>query len=159
MAASYPGSVKTFSTKAPGEAIASSHINDLQNEVVAIETQLGVNAGTWQSWTPTVTWNGVEPTTTTVVSARYCNVGKLVMFNIHLEIVRGSGTSTNAIISPPKPIIMAGSASGRTNLHAGVMEGIVCALKSSPAIQIQAQLGTAMSSDGYVIITGFYEVA
>lgn len=40
MAASYPGTIKTFSTKAPGEAIASSHINDLQAEVVAIETEL-----------------------------------------------------------------------------------------------------------------------
>ena len=40
MAASYPGTIKTFSTKASGEAIASSHINDLQNEVVAVETQL-----------------------------------------------------------------------------------------------------------------------
>jgi len=40
MAASYPGTIKTFSTKAPGEAIASSHINDVQDEVKAIETQL-----------------------------------------------------------------------------------------------------------------------
>lgn len=40
MAAVFPGSVKTFSTKAPGEAIASSHINDLQAEVAAIETYL-----------------------------------------------------------------------------------------------------------------------
>lgn len=40
MAASYPGTTKTFSTKAPGQAIASSHINELQDEVVAVETQL-----------------------------------------------------------------------------------------------------------------------
>ena len=45
MAASYPGTIKTFSTKQPGEAIASAHINDLQNEVVAIETELKKTTG------------------------------------------------------------------------------------------------------------------
>lgn len=40
MAATFPGGVKTFSTKAPGNAIQSAHINDLQAEVVAVETEL-----------------------------------------------------------------------------------------------------------------------
>lgn len=37
MAASYPTSVKSFSTKTDGQTIASSHVNDLQDEVVAVE--------------------------------------------------------------------------------------------------------------------------
>jgi hypothetical protein len=41
MTASYPTSVKAFTTKADGTTpIEASHINDLQDEVVAIETQL-----------------------------------------------------------------------------------------------------------------------
>jgi len=36
-AASYPSSVKTFTTKANGDAIQAAHINDLQDEVTAIE--------------------------------------------------------------------------------------------------------------------------
>jgi len=39
-AAAYPVSVKTFTTKATGEIIQATHINDLQDEVVAIEQAL-----------------------------------------------------------------------------------------------------------------------
>jgi hypothetical protein len=40
MAASYPSSVKSFTTKATGDKIQAAHINDLQDEVHAIETDL-----------------------------------------------------------------------------------------------------------------------
>jgi hypothetical protein len=40
MAASYPTSVKTFATRNPGQTIASAHVNDLQDEVNAIESGL-----------------------------------------------------------------------------------------------------------------------
>lgn len=40
MAASYPTSVKTFTTKTTGEVIEADYVNDLQLEVTAIETQL-----------------------------------------------------------------------------------------------------------------------
>jgi len=45
MAATFPGGVKVFSTKAAGEQIASAHINDLQAEVVAVETELKKTTG------------------------------------------------------------------------------------------------------------------
>ena len=40
MAASYPSSAKTFTTKSNGGTIDASHINDLQEEVTAIEQDL-----------------------------------------------------------------------------------------------------------------------
>jgi hypothetical protein len=40
MAASYPSSAKSFSTKATNDVIEASHPNDLQDEVTAIETAL-----------------------------------------------------------------------------------------------------------------------
>lgn len=44
MPASYPSSVKTFTTKQDGvDRVAAAHVNDLQAEVVAIETELGTN--------------------------------------------------------------------------------------------------------------------
>jgi len=49
MAASYPTSAKGFQAKQAGGAILSSHVNELQEEVTAIETQLiagGVNIAT-----------------------------------------------------------------------------------------------------------------
>lgn len=40
MAASYPTSVKAFTTKASAQTIQPAHVNDLQDEVTAIETAL-----------------------------------------------------------------------------------------------------------------------
>lgn len=40
MSASYPGSVKTFTSRNNGDVIQASHINDLQDEVNAIEAGL-----------------------------------------------------------------------------------------------------------------------
>ena len=45
MAATFPGGVKNFSTKQAGDQIASAHINDLQDEVVAVETELRKTTG------------------------------------------------------------------------------------------------------------------
>lgn len=40
MSASYPGSAKVFTSRSAGQSIASAHINDLQDEVNAIESGL-----------------------------------------------------------------------------------------------------------------------
>jgi len=45
MAATFPGGVKVFTTKQAGNQIASAHINDLQDEVVAVETELRKTTG------------------------------------------------------------------------------------------------------------------
>lgn len=45
MAATFPGGVKVFTTKQAGDQIASAHINDIQAEVVAIETELKKTTG------------------------------------------------------------------------------------------------------------------
>ena len=45
MAATFPGGVKVFTTKQAGDQIASAHINDLQAEVVAVETELRKTTG------------------------------------------------------------------------------------------------------------------
>lgn len=39
-AASFPSSVKSFTTKLAGDTVQASHINDLQDEIVAVETDL-----------------------------------------------------------------------------------------------------------------------
>ena len=44
MAASYPGSIKSFTTKVNlVDTVDASHVNDLQLEVAALETELGIN--------------------------------------------------------------------------------------------------------------------
>ena len=47
MAASFPGAIKTFTTKTAGAGILSEHVNAIQEEVVAIETAIGVNPAKW----------------------------------------------------------------------------------------------------------------
>jgi hypothetical protein len=41
VAASFPTSIKVFSAKADGEVIYAAHVNELQEEIVAIENELG----------------------------------------------------------------------------------------------------------------------
>ncbi len=44
MAASYPGSIKSFTTKTNNvDTVDAAHINDLQDEVEAIQTELGAD--------------------------------------------------------------------------------------------------------------------
>ena len=92
--ASYPTSVKSFTTRLSGQTIAPAHTNDLQDEVNAIETQLlaGVT-----SYTPTWTAASVNPTIGdgTIVGA-YHQVGTLVYFRIALTIGSTTTTGTGA---------------------------------------------------------------
>lgn len=54
MVATFPSGIKSFSTKVDGGAILADHINDLQNEVVALE-QFNLYNGGWipvdENWT------------------------------------------------------------------------------------------------------------
>jgi len=45
MTATFPGGVKVYSTKNPGDIIQSATINSLQEEVVAVETELRKTTG------------------------------------------------------------------------------------------------------------------
>jgi hypothetical protein len=98
MAASYPGTIKTFTTKTAGEAIASSHINDLQNEVVAVETTLGANAGVWQNYTSTPTGWAAGYT----LVFRYATINKICLFELYI-----TGTSNDATTSLTLPFTSA----------------------------------------------------
>ena len=148
-------------TPKPAVRVPKPTDNSLALKLAALEREVErlrvkESPGGWQSWTPTVTWQGAAPTTTTITAARYCKVGKLVAFNVYLNITRGGGAAVSAVITPPVAISSVGVASGRTTLH-GSLESVVCPI--SPSVAIQAQLITSMSSDGYLIITGLYEVA
>lgn len=104
MAASYPGTVKTFTTKQPDGEILSAHINDLQDEVVAIETTLGADPGVWKTWTPTVTGWAAGYT----CIARYCKVGKMCYLTVHID---GTSNNTKAKITLPAGIVAGGATS------------------------------------------------
>lgn len=97
MAASYPTSVKTFTTKAAGGAILAAHINDVQDEVVAVETTLGTNAGAVKPYSPVITASVTDPTLGNgSLLGHYITIGKLVIAGIYwwfgTTTDKGSGT-------------------------------------------------------------------
>ena len=92
MTASYPNSLKTFTTKAAGGTILAEHVNSLQDEIVAVETTLGVKAGTWQSYTPVWTAVTTNPVlgNGTLVGA-YARINKIV--HCKMRLTCGSTTT------------------------------------------------------------------
>lgn len=69
MAASYPNSVKTFATRSAGQTIDPSHVNDLQDEVSAIED--GLLNGTAPVTSSNLTVTGALNSTVTIGAQRY----------------------------------------------------------------------------------------
>src|SRR5574343_949995 len=57
MAASYPSSIKIFSSKTSGSTIRASHVNELQDEVAAIETGLKTGLGHNLLFSPDATYD------------------------------------------------------------------------------------------------------
>lgn len=92
MAASYPGAIRTsFSVKKNYVDIVNDwNVNDLQDEIVAVETSLGIN--------PSVSTSGgsytVTATTFASVSARIANVEAGVLGDVHTQYAKVVGGST-----------------------------------------------------------------
>ena len=87
MPASYPGSVKSFTTKVDGvDDVQAAHVNDLQLEVAAVETDLLDGLVDYYALSTVVGWSSL---TTTIL--RYKKIGKLVLVQFRLI-----GTSNNA---------------------------------------------------------------
>ena len=75
MPASYPGAIKTFVARVAGQVARAAHIQDIQDEVTAIETALGTNPAGKNGWAPAgETWTYASANTVTVsgdVRTRY----------------------------------------------------------------------------------------
>lgn len=91
MSASYPTAVKSFSVKldGAGNTIYAAHPNEIQDEIVAIETEL---IGAWTAYTPLWQSNTVNAHTlgNGTLTGAYKVVGKHMSFRIHLTF----GTTT-----------------------------------------------------------------
>ena len=110
MAASYPGSIKPFTTrKNVTDIIQDYHVNDIQLEIIAIETTLGVNAATSSGSTAAFIATSYPFTN---ISARIANVEAGVSGDTHTQYVKKVGGST---ITP--------SAVGTVGLSISAMSG------------------------------------
>jgi hypothetical protein len=93
--ATYPSGVKSFTTKVDGAGnlIAADHVNALQAEVVAVETDLLAD---WVSYTPVWTNAGTANTVgNAVLTGQYKKIGKVVLFKLSFSFgttsVAGNG--------------------------------------------------------------------
>lgn len=106
MAADFPTTVKTFTAKSNNvDTIDASHVNDLQDEVNAVETLLGASSARRTAWTPTLTFETTAPTSITYVTANtggfFSRFGSLVYVIGRIELSAISGGSGNVSISLP----------------------------------------------------------
>ena len=95
MAATYPGSVRSFTTKVDVTGIVyAAHPNDLQEEVVAIESILGVTPSL--STTPNAGGSFTATTTSfATVSARLANIETGIVADVHTQYVN----KTNGVVT------------------------------------------------------------
>lgn len=116
MPAVYPGSVRTFTTKVNNvDIIDASHPNVIQEEVVALQTVLGVN--------PQISSGGAGvfasvPTTFASVSARMDNIERGLISDVHTQYVRNSGGSlVNAATAATIGLAIQGASGQTANLQ------------------------------------------
>ena len=116
MAAVYPGSIRSFTTKANTvDTIDASHPNLLQDEVTAIESILGINpnlstTGSGAYTNVATSWNNV--------SSRLANLENGITGDVHTQYLKLSGggivLSTGAATVP---LVVRGVASQSANLQ------------------------------------------
>lgn len=121
MPASYPSSVRVFTTKQNVvDTVDASHPNSLQEEIVAVETALGLNPATSTTPNPSDSFNGGS-TNFSTVSARIANVEVGVVADSHTQYVRktADGTQSNKIsagVASNRPLILQGALNQEANL-------------------------------------------
>jgi hypothetical protein len=118
MAASYPSAVRSFSTKTNVlDIIDASDPNSLQEEVIAIETSLGINPAL--STTPNPS-SGFTATSTqySTLAQRLANIENGIVGDSHTQYLKKAGgeTITNATASNVA-IIVKGASSQSANLQ------------------------------------------
>lgn len=120
MAASYPSSVKVFTTKVnTTQVIDASHPNSVQDEVVAIQNTIGVSPNVSTTPSPSGSFNGTSNSFASV-SARLANIETGVVSDAHTQYIRKTSDSVNVITTgsaATKGLIVKGSASQSANLQ------------------------------------------
>jgi hypothetical protein len=118
MPASYPASIKSFSTKVDvTDVIYASHPNTMQEEIVAIQSILGVTPSL--STAPVSTGTFISTATTfNTVSARLANIETGIVADVHTQYINktnGSVTTANPASGVVRNIFTSTSAPGSSD--------------------------------------------
>jgi hypothetical protein len=134
MAASYPGAIKVFTPKISNDTIQPAHINDLQDEVAAIETDIlssgltltsgkiafpatqsaSANANTLDDYeegtfTPTLVSSGGGTPTYTTQGGQCVKVGQMVWFGVSLTLATKGTLAAGTLTLAGLPFTIANS--------------------------------------------------
>lgn len=103
MAPSFPTSIKTFTSKTNNvDTINAVDVNDLQDEVNAIETLLGASSSRAAAWTPTVSFSTTNTGVTYTSSGFYARFGSMVFLYAEFQITaKGSASGDLRITNAP----------------------------------------------------------
>jgi hypothetical protein len=128
MAASYPGAVKTFSNRASGHTIEAAHINDLQDEVTAIEDGL---------------LNGTAPLTSSNASVALLTARRLTLSSAAPATPAAQTVYTNSIIKAWAQVSSAGPLLDSFNMSS----------VTHPSSGLyQLQFATALQSSAFAVV-------
>jgi hypothetical protein len=118
--ASYPSSVKVFTTKSnTTDVVDSSHPNSIQDEVIAIESILGVNPNVSTTPSSSGTFNATSNNFSTLTD-RLSNIETGIVSDAHIQYIKKTSDSSNIITtgsSLTKGIVIKASASQSANLQ------------------------------------------
>lgn len=117
MAASYPGAVRPFVNKTNVvDIIDAAHPNSLQEEVVAIESTIGLNPALSTAPSPSGTFSTTATQYTTLVQ-RLANIETGIVSDAHTQYVRKTGNETIVNgVSTNTALVIKGAASQSANL-------------------------------------------
>lgn len=94
MPATYPGAIKSFASKSNfTETIDASHVNAVQDEIVSIETNLGINIATSTSPSSSGTFVSTSQSWGTL-NARLANIETGIVSDAHNQYVHKVGGDT-----------------------------------------------------------------
>jgi hypothetical protein len=118
-----------------------------------------VGLGVYQAWTPTVTSSSGTITTLGTVTARYCQVGKLVFVSLSIAITTNGTGAGNITVTLPATAGSAGQISGREKAVSGkAVGGIIEA--GAAVMTFQFYDATYPGANGSVFVfSGVYEAA
>lgn len=157
MAASYPSSVRSFSTKRNTlDIIDASDPNGIQEEVVAIQTAIGVSPALSTAPSSSGTFSATA-TTFATLTARLANIETGIVADTHTQYIKRTGNENIANTSPASVALsITGALSQSANLqnwktHAGAVIASMSAagaLTASSVVSPEIELATIESIFG-----------
>jgi hypothetical protein len=157
MAASYPSSIRVFTTKTNvTDVVDASHPNSVQEEVVAIQSTLGASPQVSTAPSPSGTFTATS-TSFASLAARLANIETGIVSDSHGQYIRKTGDSANVITpasASTKGLIVKGAASQSASLQEWQNSAGTIVSSISPSGSIMASLAVSSSaSTSYALTT------